>query len=443
MFNKAICKSLVLVLVFVLRVPYSLAEVFGSGAASSAIAIKCGVLLDVIQKQATNDATIIVKDDRIVAIEEQAAISDTMPVVDLSNSYCLPGLMDMHFHLGYYDKRGARDSANESSASLAITALTNAQILLNDGFTTIRAPGENDADFGIVDVRDAINAGVVKGPRLFVAPHGLQPIWGYGHFADEGDKNELIPAGPDAMRDAVRNQVRHGADWIKTFSDMGLHPDKNHPDRIYRTFTDEELSAIVDETHALKKRIAFHAHGDYGARLGTILGADSIEHGFFNKDSTSRLMKEKGVYLVPTLSVFDYWHDEQATESLKIMNLDAEAVKEERKETREIRDEAFKYAYKIGVKIALGTDQVVPSMAIREFSYYTRLGVSPWDVISMATINGADLLGMKAELGSVNVGKYADIIATPDNPIDDVSALENVNFVMKAGEVIRFDDTSY
>lgn len=291
-------------------------------------------------------------------------------------------------------------------------------------------PGDNDPEFGIVALRDAINQGVVTGPRMFVAPHLLQPIWGQFHITTENDKNDLVSAGADAARDAVRSQVRHGADFIKVAADAG----GIMKDEITRVFTEEEIGAFADEARRLNKRITAHAHGEGAARSAVMSGYDSIEHGFYLSESTAKEMKKRGTYLVPTLGVYDIYFDERADFSRFGFDF---SPNEGMADRRKKRDEAFKFAYKIGVKMAFGTDEIWPDMAGREFSYLSRLGVSNWDAIAMATINGADLLGMKDQLGSISVEKFADIIALPENPLDNIEAMEKVSFVMKGGNIVR------
>ncbi|WP_417625048.1 amidohydrolase family protein [Paremcibacter congregatus] len=402
-----------------------------------ATALKCGTVLDVVEQKTMTNVTLLIKGERISAMGQDVAVPQGVRVVDLSDHYCLPGLMDMHAHMMAIDKEGKHHKGTETSAELILRALGNAQQLLQNGFTTLRIPGDVDNEFSIVKLRDAINQGVISGPRLIVAPHALQPLWGKGHFAKEHDHNHLVEAGPDAARDAVRRQVRHGADWIKVVGDEGMHPDE-----LLRVFTDEEMAAFADEAKALRKKITTHAHGEHAAKVAVEAGYDSIEHGFFMSKATVREMKKKGIWLVPTLTVFDSMYDPKQMPLSAAFDIDSETrnfYQTKWAAARQIRDETFQYAYKAGVKIAFGTDQVMPGLATLEFAYLNRLGVTSWDAISMATINGADLLGMKEQLGSISEGKIADIIALRENPLERIEALEQVSFVMKAGATVRND----
>ncbi len=400
-------------------------------------ALKCGTLLDVDHRAILKGITILVQGDRINAIEKNDRIPEGVRVIDLSDKVCLPGLMDMHVHAMASDPRGKVEHT-DSSAKFTLRALSNVQGMLNLGFTTIRIPGDMSESFGDIDLRNTINDGLITGPRMLVAPHRAVAQSLYVPWMPEEPQNLQIRSGVDAARDFVRNQVRHNADWIKVAGDYQFHPDE-----IQVIFTDEEIKAFAEEAHALRKPITIHSHGNHVANVAARYGYDSVEHGFFIKPETARLMKKQGTWLVPTLTVFDMLYDEY---SIAFRERDspgfrdmAEGLAAERKEARAIRDQAFKYAYDLGVKIAFGTDLGTPELVTREFSYLARLGVSNWDAIAMATINGAELLGMKDQLGSISTGKFADIIALSKNPLDDITAIDTVQFVMRSGEIVRHD----
>ncbi len=410
--------------------------------APNEVFLKCGSVLDVVKRSSVRNASILVRDDRIAAVGKSIDTPAGAQVIDLQDRVCAPGMMDMHVHLMGSDPRGFGKSS-DSTAKLTLRALRNAQLLLDMGFTTIRIPGDASDDFAGIDLRNTINDGLLAGPRMLVAPHraiaqSLNIPW-----MPEQPENLLIPAGIDTARNFVRNQVHHGADWIKVAGDFQMHPDK-----IQVIFTDEEIRAFADEARALRKPITIHSHGNHVASVAAEARYRSIEHGFFITEATARSMKKNGVWLVPTLGVMDGPFDDISANTYAERNVNPAKYREhtqasrknpERLEAREIRDQAFKYAYDIGVKIAFGTDRAVQEMTAREFSYLVRLGVSNWDAIAMATINGADLLDMKDELGSIDPGKYADIVALPGDPLKDITALEGVNFVMKGGTVIRHD----
>ncbi len=399
--------------------------------ASQLTALQCGTLLDVQKRVVQKNMTILIEEDRILSVEKKAIPPADAKIVDLSDKTCLPGLMDMHVHTMMYDGKTRRTGPTETSATLTLIGMRNVNKMLQNGFTTLRIPGDGDPAYGIIDLRNAINEGIVQGPRLFVAPHLLQPIWGQFHWTTENDVNDLVPAGANAARDAVRREFRHGADFIKIAVDEG----GVSKDSITRMFTDEELRAFVDEAHRLNKRITVCAHGAEATHAAVVLGYDSIEHGFFMAEETAREMVNRGTWYVPTLTIFDAYYDDKLDQSR--FSIDVPQRRIDWRERRQKRDVAFKTAYEMGVKIAYGTDRLSPLMASREFSYLVRLGVSNWDAIAMATVNGAELLGVTNDLGSITAGKFADIIATSQNPLDDIENIEDVRFVMKAGTIVR------
>ena len=407
--------------------------------AGQVTALKCGTLLDVEQKKSLNNITVTIDADRIIAVEKNGVVPADAKVIDLSDKICLPGLMDMHVHPTIFDGQRRHVSATDSSAFLVINAIRSVQKLLQAGFTTLRIPGEQDHTYGMIDLRNAINNQVIEGPRLFVAPHR---ILSENHVVPTYPV--AIPAGTDAARNEIRKQIRYGADFIKVNADLG----GIFMREISRWHTVEEMKALVDEAHAWNKPITSHAHGDEAIRVAVMAGYDSIEHGFFMSESTAKEMKKRGTYLIPTLSVFDMLFDEkmpveeQYLESFmeeyfsRLHNSDAFSIT---KEQRKIRDKSFKYAYKIGVKMAFGSDRGgIVRAHFREFAYLARLGVTPWDTIQMATINAAELLNKTDQLGSIEVGKFADIIALSESPLNDIEAFERgVDFVMKGGEIVH------
>ena len=402
--------------------------------------LKCGTLLDVKNKQTLENVTVIIETDRITSVEKSGAIPADANVIDLTDKTCMPGLMDMHVHPSVFDGKHRHVSGTDSSAFLVINAVRSVQKLLEAGFTTLRIPGEQDHEYGMIDLRNGINNGVIQGPRLFVAPHRLL------------SENSIVPtypvavaSGVDGARNAIREQIKHGADFIKVNADLGgiFVPE------ISRWHTVEEMKTFVDEAHAWNTRITSHAQGEEAIRVAVLAGYDSIEHGFFMSESTAKEMKKRGTYLIPTLTVFDALFDEEYDGNKHTKDYMEKSFEERlletpiavAKERRKLRDKSFKFAYKIGVKIAFGTDRGgIVEAHLREFAYLDRLGVTPWDAIQMATMNGAEVVGELDRLGSIEPNKFADIIALSENPLNDTEAFErSVTFVMKGGEVIRRD----
>ena len=401
---------------------------------SAVTALECGQLLDVKTETVLNNVTVIVEGERIQSVEENGAAPAGARRIDLSDKVCLPGLMDMHSHVMMSDSVPLGQS---SSASLALNALTTLKELLDRGFTTLRLPGDWDSEFGIVDVRNAVNSGEFPGPRMFVAGHklGFHRYMKLSGIDAEVGYHKVEP-GVEGVREAVRIQVEHDVDWVKFIADKG----NLHTEGVVRIFDDEDVAAFVDEAHKHDTPITAHAIGDAGSLIATLAGADTVEHGFYISKETAEEMKRRDVWLVPTLTVLDMFDDENFDVSKTSMTQDDfDSVRDIYLKNIPYRDEAFKYAYEIGVKMAYGTDMIWPAYAAREFTYLVKRGVTHWDAIQMATINSAELLGMEDDLGSVSAGKIADIVALKGDPLTDISAMEQVRFVMQGGEIIRDD----
>lgn len=403
----------------------------------SEIAIKCGRLIDARSDSAVANAVIEVQDGKIVAVGANLAVPAQAQVIDLSHATCLPGLIDLHAHILVNPEMGAGDSGfiNRSSARKALDGLHNSQIFLNHGFTTLRDPGDEDAFFSTVDIRNAIASGEFVGPRLLVAPHWLTATGGHG------DLNDIAPdllslaegkivSGPDSMREAVRQEIKYGADWIKLYVTGGVMSAADNP-RV-TSFTDEEVRAAVEETHRHGKKITVHAIGTGGIKQSLQAGVDSIEHGILIDPEGIAMMKERGITLVPTLYVLNY-----VVEQGPRMGIPPESIAKGRSLIDE-RDRNIRAAFAAGVKIGFGSDTIYPvEQASREFALLVGLGLTPLQAIRAATINAAELLGLEKEIGTIEAGKTADIVAVGENPTENVRTLENVKFVMKSGAVIK------
>ncbi len=405
----------------------------GAKAHAGVVAIQCGALIDSVDEKVLPEVTIVVSDEKIISVGQLDAIPDNVARIDLSASYCLPGLIDAHTHL----MTGAR-SMNSSSAAKTLSGLKNAQTMLRQGFTTLRVPGDGDIGFGAITLRDAFANGWFVGPRMQVAPHAICPLGGHC------DRNNIAPdsgiptvphvikAGEESVREAVRRELKYGADWIKVYATGGVMSLGDDP-RV-QSFTDAELAAFSDETHRHGKKITAHTHGAGAVKTAVRAGFDSVEHGTLMDDEAIEMMVESGTWLVPTVYVLDY-----ILEVGQIRGINPESMAKAREVTK-VRDVSFPKAYRAGVKMALGSDQIFPhEYSTREFSALVKQGVSPMDAIVMGTINGARLMDLEDQIGSVEVGKLADIIAVPGNPLDDISILENVEFVMLGGLIIRND----
>jgi imidazolonepropionase-like amidohydrolase len=402
------------------------------------VAIHCGRLIDVRSQKPMVNATIIVRDDRIESIGTDVAAPAGSQNINLSHDTCLPGLMDLHAHILFNPARSTDENyLLGSSAYKALYGLKRAQQEMAEGFTTLRDPSDFDKYFALVEIRDAIARGDFMGPRMFVAPHALTSTGGHADLNDVApDVDTLafgkIVSGPQSMREAVREEIKYGADWIKVYVSGGVM--SAHDDPRVQTFTDEEIQAAVDETHRLRKKITVHAIGTDAIKESVRAGVDSVEHGLLIDDETIRMMKEKGTYLIPTLYVLNYIVEEGPRMGFPQASIDkGKAMIGE-------RDRHLRAAFAAGVKICFGSDTIFDEQYVpREFALLVSLGLTPFQAIQAATINPATLLGIDKETGTLESGKLADIVAVEENPLEDIHAMEHVKFVMKGGKIVRND----
>ncbi len=397
--------------------------------------LRCGSLWDGKTDQLRRNVSIAVANAKIVSLGEAAP--GAANTIDLSSSTCLPGLIDTHTHVLLQGDITAEDYdqqlLKQSTAYRAIAATRSAHRALENGFTTIRDLETEGAGYADVDLRNAINRGVVPGPRMQVASRamdvtGSYPLQGYSWEIDVPHGVQLVD-GPDDVRKAVREQLSHGADWIKVYVDRSyfLRADGVLDD--IPTFTLEELRAAVDETHRQRHKIAAHAMALQGVHNAVTAGVDSVEHGNYITDDDLKTMVTKGIFYVPTIYVGEYVAEGRAAEGRRVW---LDMVK--------IHGETFRRAVKAGVKIAFGTDvggfdwKINPAV---EFPLMVKYGMTPAQALHSATSNAAELLGLQDQIGAIEAGKLADIVAVPGNPLEDVSVLQKVNFVMKGGDVYK------
>ncbi|MFL6513417.1 MAG: amidohydrolase family protein [Chthoniobacterales bacterium] len=414
-------------------------------AQDNSIVLKAAHLFDGKSKTLLSNAMVVVQGDKIVDAGTNVTAPADAQVIDLGDMTLSPGFIDAHTHLtfdysGDYNKtRIGQLSVNVSEIALNSTVYARATV--EAGFTTVRDVGSgfvNSPEFVDVALRNAINRGVVVGPRMLVATRGVGATGGHfdstnGYrnmlFGREPDTTWGIADGPDAVRQVVRFEIKNGADVIKAAVSGGVLSLADEVD--VPQFTPEEMKALVDETHRLRKKVAVHCHGDQAAKEAITAGVDSIEHGSFLKPDTLALMKTKGTYLTPTLMATEW--------ILPKLNQYPPAVQEKAKAAAAARSEMFKNALKAGVKISFGTDAAVFPHGInaREFKLMVDLGMAPADALISATSADADLLGISAKVGTLEKGKLADIVAMPGNALADITATERVSFVMKEGKIIR------
>jgi imidazolonepropionase-like amidohydrolase len=404
-------------------------------AAEPVVLIRCGRLIDGRADQAMTAVTVQIAGDRIAAIGKEVAAPPGARTIDLGDATCLPGLIDLHAHILINPGDVLADSLRKSSARKALEGLRNARVRLLNGFTTLRDPGDEDLYYSTIEIRDAIARGDFEGPRLFVAPHMISATGGHGDFNDlAADLALQVPNvvvdGPDAMRKAVREEIKHGADWIKLAATGGVMSAADDPRA--QAFTDDELRAAVDEAHRHGRKVTVHAIGTGGIKAALRAGVDCIEHGVLIDAEAIAMMKERGVPLVPTVYVLDYIIEEGEKTGIP-----ADRIAKARALQKE-RDGAIRAAFASGITIAFGSDTIFPhETANREFARMVRLGLSPMGAIKAATVNAARVLGIDRDLGTLEIGKRADLVAVGRDPLADITALESVSFVMKDGRVVR------
>jgi imidazolonepropionase-like amidohydrolase len=410
---------------------------FGSASAQQSgkrTIVRAGKLLDVKSGKTQANQVIVIVGDKIVSVGPASEIkpSSTDTLIDLSNATVLPGLIDAHTHLTFNPHFGYETLAI-SVPREALTGAHNARLTLDAGFTTVRNVGARG--YSDVALRDAINAGDVPGPRMLVSGPALSITGGHCD-------NDLLPyeyhATSDGAADGIeqvqhktREIIKYGADLIKICATGGVLSKGDDPNA--SQYTLEEMKAIVADAHRLGRKVAAHAHGAQGVIWASEAGVDSVEHGHLMNDAAIATLKKNGTYLVPTLYLVD-WQREHATQA----NL-PEYAKRKMEMVSASGKQNAKKAFEAGVKIGLGTDAAVypHGLNAHELEVYVKLGMTPLQAIQTATINDADLLGWSDKIGTLDPGKWADIIAVDGDPLQDVTILQHVKFVMKGGEVVK------
>jgi imidazolonepropionase-like amidohydrolase len=402
------------------------------------VALKAARLFDGKSGSLKPNGVVLVRGTKIAAAGSGLAIPAGAEVLDLGDATLSPGFIDAHTHLTGEStddwKQGFVDRFRRELAEKAIESTVHARKVLEAGFTTVRDVGSDDMlDVGL---RNAIARGLVPGPRMLVSVHALGARG--GHADETGLRHDLLrelgPAegiahGPEGFREAVRFQVKYGADVIKFCASGGVLSLADEVDT--PQLTPEEMTALVDEAHRLRKKVAAHCHGDRAGRAAILAGVDSIEHGSFLGEQTLALMKTRGTFLVPTLLAADWIGG-------KLEKYPPEIAAKARAALA-ARSEMFRTAVRLGVRIGFGTDSAVSPHGInaREFALMTGLGMPPVDALKSATSVDAELLGIAAKAGTLEPGMLADIIAMPGDPTADITATERVFFVMKEGKIIK------
>ncbi len=405
-------------------------------AAPAAKGILCGKLIDGRSDRPLRKAAVLVEGDRIVRVGGPEILPPGIEVIDLGSATLLPGLIDMHSHPLQSTDSYQVDHLRWSSAYKALKGLKAVQDDLLAGWTTLRIPGDDDVFYAQFDMRRAIDEGLFIGPRITGAGHYISVTGGGGdmnfiapeqHVIADG----LIADGPDEMRKAVREEIKHGSDWIKllvtgAFMSVGDNPANVH-------FSPEELRAAVEEAARRDVPVMAHAHAAEGIKMAIRAGVRSIEHGTFMDAEAIKMMVEKGVYLVPTMYVGEYYAS-QGSDSAEMQKNVELSRKYQAEFERRVRD-----AIKAGVKICVGSDfgGFPPELNAHEFASLVHAGMTPMQAIQAGTRVASEALRWQDRIGTIEAGKLADLVAVPGDPLKDIAALQQVYFVMKGGAVVK------
>lgn len=397
--------------------------------------IKAGLLIDGTGREPLTNPIVVVKGDKIAEVGKETEIKapEEAKIVDLGNLTILPGLVDAHVHI--YGRR-SYSPAEEIIIPhdlAVIRAVEDCQKILKAGFTMVRDLGSAIA----LSLKRAINEGTIFGPRIFAAGRPISQTGGHSdiHYLPREEvikKGALIADGPDDCRRAAREVLRDGADLIKIMTSGGIGSEKDHPR--HPQFTVDEVKAITEEAHRVGRRVASHAEGEAGVKIAILGGVDSVEHGFFLDEESVQMMLNRNVYFVPTLCLVEVY--KKALE--RPYDMPSWRLKKQ-EECIDAMPKSFMMAYKAGVKIAAGTDYFGPPLRAHgdnadEAITMVKYGMKPLDAILSATRNAAECIGVQDTVGTVERGKLADIIGVQGNPLEDITVLRKVEFVMKEGK---------
>jgi imidazolonepropionase-like amidohydrolase len=411
---------------------FGVASTAQSSAPAPIVAVRASRMLDVKSGKIMANAVVLVEGERIAAAGSGIAVPPGAQVIDLGDATILPGLIDCHTHLmlrlANPEERGAygNDLLTKSQAFRALEGAADARVTLQAGFTSVRDVESEGSGYADVALRDAIRQGLVEGPRMAVATRGIAMVGRYQPFGVSPDLPDFptgaqMVSGVEEARRAAREQIGHGADLLKVYADWDAP-----------TLTVDEIRAVVEEAHRVKIKVAAHAVLPEGIRNALTAGVDSIEHGHEADRASFELIKEKNAFWVPTIGFYFYAVDE----------MQSPRARQYMAETLARTKANFVIARELGVRIAAGFDAdsaASQGKNARELIAMTKLGLPAVDTIRAATVNAAELLGKSDEVGSIEKGKFADLIAVPGDPLSDITELERVKFVMKGGKVIRND----
>ena len=399
------------------------------------VAIKAGRLLDVKTGKIANNVFILIENHRIKSIADAAPAG--VRVIDLSGAFVMPGMVDCHAHiLGDLSDQSPAAGFRMSSAKKTLWGMKNLKVWLAQGFTTLRDAGEDDLGYGQLALRDAIDAGWIDGPRMQSSGNFVSLNGGHGDSEDFVAPDQELPLRPniadtvDDVARAVRRDVKYGADWIKLMGTGGV-ADLTSNFKV-QELSEEQMAKAVEVAHRAGKRVMVHAEGTEGIKAAVRAGVDTIEHGTMLDDEGAALMAQKGTWLVPTLFTFQHGVELGTSHGQDPISL------AKTKEILAYQQPAFTRALNAHLRIAVGIDDE-PQFLPKEVEALVRAGMTPLEALQAATINGAELLKWSDRIGTIEPGKFADIIGLDGNPLQDINAIEKVVFVMKDGVIIKND----
>jgi imidazolonepropionase-like amidohydrolase len=400
--------------------------------------IRAAHLLDVRDGRVLADQALVIDGDHIRQVGSAAGLMADFgrdaTVIDLGNSTLLPGLIDCHNHiLGNPKDQSPTADLRLSSAQATLWGLHNLQVWLAHGFTALRDAGESDLGYGQLALRDSINQGLVRGPRIVSAGNFISVTGGHGD-ADPLAPDQALPRRPnladnvEEIGDAVRRDIKYGADWIKLMATGGVMDPMS--DFNVQELSEEQMAKAVEIAHRARKKVMAHAEGTEGIKAAVRAGVDSIEHGTMLDEEGATLMQQKGTWLVPTLYTFQH-----GVEEGRSLGADPASV-EKGKKVLAYQPTGFATALKHHLKIAYGVDDD-PDFVSKEFGALVAGGMKPLEAIQAATVRASELLGMADQVGTLETGKYADVVAVSGDPLANIQDMEKVVFVMKGGVVFK------
>jgi imidazolonepropionase-like amidohydrolase len=406
-------------------------------ASAETVAITAAHMVDVLAGKVVDDPVILVTDGRVARVSHGRAAAAALPPgvrrIDLAGKTILPGLIDMHFHVGGSPTITGYKLQDYTDTFFAVLGVPNVKVTLESGFTTVRSVG--DDDYADVAVQQAVDGGFIPGPRIQAATHLLGATGGHCDWnvnrPSLNRSTAAIADGPYEVRKKVRELRKLGAQLIKICATGGVFSRNTEPGAQQMTF--EEIKAAVDEAHMLGLRVAAHAHGASGIRDSIRAGVDTIEHASFIDAEGIRLAKERGTWLD-----MDIYNTEYTQAEGKRLGIPEEFLKKDR-DVAQIQRDNFRRAHAAGVKMLFGSDVLTMpwGLAGRQFKVMTDYGMTPMEAIQAATRNAAEAMGWTADVGAIEAGRYADLVAVDGDPIADIRELEDVDVVIKGGVVVK------